>query len=52
MLKLIVFIVLFVIINFWFNESGLFNKEGTIIFMAELLAFGSSAFVVVYPFKD
>jgi hypothetical protein len=53
MIKLVIVIVLFVIINFWFNEAGLFEcKEGIIIFAAELNALFVSVFAVVYPFKD
>ena len=52
MLKLIIFIVLFLIINLFFNEVGLFSKENTIIFGIELMALFSSLFVVIYPFKD
>ena len=53
MIKLIIVIVLFTIINFCFNEAGLFKcKESIIIFAFELNAFAVSVFAVVYPFKD
>jgi hypothetical protein len=53
MIKLIIVVILFVIINFLFNEAGLFKcKEGIVIFAFELNAFAVSVFAVLYPFKD
>lgn len=53
MIKFIIALLFFLLINLLAKEVGLFNaKEGIVIFMAELLFFGASAYLVLYPYKD